>query len=565
LPLRDYQDTCWDRIEAAKARNVRRMLIAMATGTGKGNLFAEQAKRTRPKQRMMMLVHTVDLVEQGAKRIRAWNPGVEVGIEMAERFAGNEQVVVASVQTLGREGSQRLQAFDPETFDWLSIDEAHHGTSESYRRVISHFGLMDDDIPDSNPTFLTGWSATSNRADGTPMGEVFDEIVYQYSIQEAIRDGWLVDIKGIRVKTTVDISKVGTKDGELNEKELEEVVNTPERNKLIADAWIQNCYPRKSVVFCVNIQHARDMALAFQMKGIPAEAVWGDDPLRKNKIEKFENGELQVLINVKVLTEGVDIWSISCVVLAAPSKSQGKVVQEVGRGVRLQDGMWNLVEARANGTLKPTDKQDMLVMDVSDVTGKHSLVTLPSLFGLGTKLDLNGTSVMSAVKALEEAQLAHPNADFSKLDDIKKLKSFVESINLFQVTFCPEVTENSELQWHRLVDQSYRLLLPGKESVAIKGNLLGSYIVSGKVMGERVREKEFENLPAAFAYAESYVFDKNKSLLTLLRRESRWHKDPMTIAQLAQLKKFNVPEIIYNKWNKGDAAKYITKKIGGQR
>lgn len=562
MPLRNFQEECERAILTKRAAGVKRQLISMATGLGKGTQFANLARTLKPGKRMMLLVHTIDLVEQGAERIRQWTPGLKVGIERAKEFAGDEPVVAASVQTLGLQGSTRLDAFNPNEFEWLVVDECHHVTNDSYKRVIDHFLPSHVENP---PCTLVGFTATPNRADNEPLGSVFDEIVYQYSIQDGIKNGWLVDIKGIKVKTTTDISKVGTKDGELKQKELEEAVNTPERNRLIVDAWVDNCYPRKTVVFCVDVQHAKDLARAFQTKGVPAEAVWGTDPDRKSKMEQYESGRIMVMMNVKVLIEGFDLWSISCAVLAAPSKSQGKLVQEVGRTTRLQFGMWNLNEARANGTLKPTDKVDALVMDVSDTAGKHSLATFPSLFGLGPRLDLKGTSVMAAVKAIEAAQLANPNADFSNLEDVTKLKSFIEHINLFTVNFCQEIVEVSELQWHRLTDNRYRLLMPGKEMITISGDLLGEYSVKGTVLGERVEMEHFSSLADAITFAESNITSKNKSMLTLLRRESKWHKEPVSEGQLKLLKQFKVPPTVIAGMSKGDAAKWITTKLGNRK
>jgi hypothetical protein len=207
----------------------------------------------------------------------------------------------------------------------------------------------------------------------------------------------------------------------------------------------------------------------------------------------------------------------------------------------------------------------MLLLDVVDATSKHSLITLPTLFGLGSNLDLNGQSVMAAVKAIEEAQAKYPDLDMSKLGDIRNLKVYTEEASLFRVEFCSEITEASSLQWHRYLDKSYRLLLPGKEQVVIAGNLLGTFTVKGTVVGQRVDGEGFDSLPDALAFAESNLSQHGRSIMTLLRREAGWHKGAVTDGQKKMLKMFKIPDHIVAKLDKGMAAKIITQRLGSRR
>jgi hypothetical protein len=207
----------------------------------------------------------------------------------------------------------------------------------------------------------------------------------------------------------------------------------------------------------------------------------------------------------------------------------------------------------------------MILLDVVDATSKHSLITLPTLFGLGANLDLEGQSVMVAVKAIEEAQAKYPDLDLSKLENLSKLKSYTEEASLFRVEFCSEITEASALQWHRHLDNSYRLLLPGKEQVVIAGNLLGTFTVKGTVVGQRVEGEGFSSLPDALAFAEKNLSQHGKSILTLLKRSASWHSGPVTDGQKKMLKMFKIPPHIVAKMNKGDAAKVITQRLGAKR
>lgn len=534
----------------------------MAGGTGKSLIFGHLPQYAESGKRTLLTVHTKELVNQAAAHLSKWNPGLDVGIEMADQISADEPIVVASIQTIGRSLGNRLSKFNPDDFSWIVVDEAHRSCSDTYIKVFEHFGLYNSTKPSAN---LIGVTATPHRGDGVALGSVYEEIVYSYGIQEAIRDGWLSDVRGIRVRTETDLSHVGSQNGDFKQDELSATVNNPARNKAIVQAWIKEAYPRRTVGFTVTVQHAKDLATEFQKAGVPAEAIWGDDPDRVDKIRRHRSGQLSILLCSQLLVEGYDDPEISCVIMARPTKSSVYFIQGTVRGTRLGPGIENLKQWIADNRLKPDDKRDMLLMDVCDTTSKHSLVTLPTLFGLGTQLDLSGQSVMAAVKAIEEVQAKHPDLDLSNLTDIRNLKSYVEEASLFRVEFCSEITEASQLQWHRYLDNSYRLLLPGKEQVVISGNLLGTFTVKGVVCGQGVNGEGFPNLPDALAFAESRLSMHGRSILTLLKRDAAWHKGPVTDGQKKMLRMFKIPDDIVAKLDKGMAAKIITQRLGVNR
>ena len=165
--------------------------------------------------------------------------------------------------------------------------------------------------------------------------------------------------------------------------------------------------------------------------------------------------------------------------------------QMVGRGTRLQEGTNNLVEAIAAGV--KLEKTECILIDVYDTTSRHSLQTVPSLLGIDSDLDLNGQLAVNSIKALEQAEAANPDIDFSKLDDITKLKAFIENVNLWHERATPKkIATASKLDWHKLTDSSYFLMLKSEEvdhfyrgsnkipiyeqkTVYIKENLLGKF------------------------------------------------------------------------------------------
>ena len=157
-------------------------------------------------------------------------------------------------------------------------------------------------------------------------------------IRQGIETGYLVDLIGIRVGTKTDLDNVHSRAGDFAEDELADAVNNPERNALIVKEWYKHAYGRKTVAFTVDIQHALDLAAAFQAHGVQAQAVWGNDPLRADKLARHRNGGLELLCNCAVLTEGYDDPTIRCILLAKPTKSALLFTQMIGRGTRLDEG-----------------------------------------------------------------------------------------------------------------------------------------------------------------------------------------------------------------------------------
>ena len=219
IQLRDYQQECLDEILAGAARGVKRMLVALPTGTGKTVIFS-QLPRVLPGK-MLVIAHREELLDQAAEKIEWGNPKLTVDIEQANRHASPlAQVVVASIQTLAV-SPNRLDALGPDTFRSVVVDEAHHVVAHSYLRVLASLGLAPDVTgltrgelsrqnvshqvrrlfqdfrPSPDAPLLLGFTATPNRTDGRGLEFVLDEIVYSKTILEMMEAGWLCPIRGV--------------------------------------------------------------------------------------------------------------------------------------------------------------------------------------------------------------------------------------------------------------------------------------------------------------------------------------------------------------------------------
>jgi superfamily II DNA or RNA helicase len=529
VSLRPFQSATLDKIQTLWKKGVNTQLVKWPTGCGKTVLASALPARLNTGKKMLMLVHREELASQSVDKIQKWNPGLRVGLEMGDSFASPyDDVVVAGVATIGRKDSKRLARFNPDEFSTIVTDECQHATSQTYLNVLNYFNVFND------PTkLLVGLTATPNRADGEGLGKVFKEIVYDYSLLQAIKDGWLCDLKGVRIRTDTSLDNVHTKGGDFDQAELGDTVNTPKRNDLVVRSWLEHGKDRQTVWFCVNVQHAKDLADTFKRYGVAAEAIWGDDPDRRAKLKYHREGTLKVITNCQILIEGYDDWRIGCIGLAAPTKSAGRYTQVVGRGTRIPDYLDNLVEARKRGD--KLEKEDCIIIDVVDVASKHNLQALPTLFGLG-KMDMRGKSVLRVMKELDDLKAAKPLVDPTAITDADQIKGYAEQIDLFKVTFPPEIEALSAYQWRRVGEEQYALLLPNKESLHIGCDMLGRWSVLGVLVGYPLKGV-FKSLEEAVKVSDAYIKKLGGSAVeTLVRRVSKWHIAEPTEGQLKYCK-----------------------------
>ena len=331
---RPYQTEAQKRILQRWKKGITRQLISLPTGCGKTIIFGMLAGTL--KERTLVLAHREELLLQARQKIRLVYPDADVGILKAEDHSGlYTNICVASVQTAVR----YTEALKEREFKLLICDEAHHAVSPSYTKIFSSLGFMDED----KKKLLLGVTATAYRGDKVGLGNIFQEIVFERSILAMMKAGYLCDVRGLSIKTEADISNVHTRTGDLAVDELSDVIDTPERNALVADAYLEHGEGRRGVVFGVKVEHALHLAEAFRKRKIPCAAVWGDmpDEERHDVLERYAEGKLRVLTNVGVLTEGWDVPETDIIMMARPTKSRGLYIQCVGRGLRIAPNKQN--------------------------------------------------------------------------------------------------------------------------------------------------------------------------------------------------------------------------------
>lgn len=544
VELRPYQKDAIAAIRAEYGKGITKQLLSMSTGVGKTCIFSslpENLKDILPKQ-MLVLLHREELADQAIDKLHKINPTLRIDKEMGEHKADPDlaDVVVASVQSLGRKNTKRIDKYNWDNFDKFVVDEAHRSISQSYMNVYEAAGLL---IP-ADKRLILGVTATPQRSDNLGLDKLYQKVVYSYGLREAIEQGYLSDVKGIRVRTKTSLDNVRTSAGEYDQEQLADTVNTPERNLLVFNSWLEHGANRITLGFGVNIKHSQDLAEMFKTHGIVAEAVWGADPLRDNKIARYRKGEIQVLFNNQLLTEGFDLDIISCIILAAPTKSGVVFSQRIGRGTRLSDG-----------------KIDCLIIDLVDSSTRHSLVTLPTLLGMSAALDLKGGSLVRAIQLLEEKQELHSHIDFSNLADIESIDSYIEAVDLFNIPILPEVDENSEMLWSHAPDGGYILRLPNKENVKIYQNLLDKWEVKATLRGKKYTG-ERDSLVDIFSAADNLVRNTVPEQVRLVEKGQKWRSKPATLPQLNLLRKlFGKHKPLPKDLDSGMASRIIDREL----
>lgn len=373
VTLRPYQVECLERINRAAARGCRRQLVVAATGLGKTVIFCALARAMGV--RTLILAHRDELIEQAAAKVLEVWPGADVGVVKGDRDEHLAMVVVASVQTLSRPSRMArltrgnlLGPFVP--FGLIVVDEAHHATAASYRSILSAFDAGADDGP-----LLLGVTATPDRGDGKGLDDLFDEVTASYDIRWGIARDYLSDLRGLKVTLSGSLDDVKVRGKDYDAGASGQWLEDSDAPAVIARAWLAHARGRRTLVFTPTVATAKAVAAEMVQRGVRAGSVDGTMPMieRRATLAAYAAGDIDVLANCAVLTEGYDEPRTDCIVLARPTKSRALYAQMVGRGTR-----------------RHPDKGDCLVIDVVGSTDVHDLVTVPSLFGIENPAEAYG-------------------------------------------------------------------------------------------------------------------------------------------------------------------------------
>lgn len=562
MELRPYQIRCLDAMEEAAQRGVTRQLVVSCVGSGKTVLLAKRLERLGfPKTYALM--HRTELLKQMRGKFLEVNPALKIGLDKAESRPSPEadDVILTSVQSVGRIDKKRLELIPKDWPKVVAVDEVHHAPSESFLTVLDHFGLRGEDP--RRDILSIGLTATPERLDELGYDQIFDDVVFRYGLRDGIKEGWLADIRAWRIRTNIDLSGVKSTGSDFSEKSLDCAMNTQEHNKIAAETWAAHCRGRRSLVFCVTKVHAHAVCEEFGKAGAKAAVVVAETPddVRAASIQALKDGSLEALVNVGVMTEGVDIPEVDCIHILRPTKSQGLLTQMTGRGVRKAPG------------------KDY--MELFDYAGhSHDIASIGRVFGLPDSWSLEGQSVLGDVEDLEEAveDLGISMDGLRGMKDLRqKLNSREERVQLIKgslkaadlpsalVWLKPSAKEERYvIAWRnetreevdRMKELKYQLkatqamepknLFGVCERIEVFRNELGKYegVIYRRLGSERkeVRIGSDSSLAKLTGKIEGWIIDKRPHKAGLMKKSAKWAREPASPGQLGVLKRKGIPK-----------------------
>lgn len=306
--LRPYQNECIETVK--NLPDGSRSVVCLATGLGKSLIGAHLPHDGR----VLWLSHRDELVRQPQKYFD--EQGISYGIEKADEFSHGEEVVSASIQTLSK--TSRLHTFQPDAFDLIICDEAHHAAADTYKKVLRYF----------HPRKLIGLTATPRRGDHKGLNDVFDSICFVRDLRWGIENGYLSRIRNLRVSADLDLDKINMYMGDYSQSALGEAIEDSDVDIVVRDAYFTHCYPeqKKTLVFCPTVSSCEKVAetlrnsLPDDEKSTVAVLHSGlSNDERHSILSGYRDGSIRCIVNCMILTEGSDLPDTSAIINARPT------------------------------------------------------------------------------------------------------------------------------------------------------------------------------------------------------------------------------------------------------
>lgn len=346
VTLRDYQAECIEKIWQAWESGIHCPLVELPTGAGKTvifNMIIYQFLQKFPYKRVLVLAHRKELVEQADDKFRRFiGSGYNIGIIAASinRWDFHGQIIFASKDSI--QNHKRIaQMLAYGEFGLVVTDEAHHAVAKTYTTIFNALSAVNPEL------WMLGVSATLERADGLEFGDIFtpcpwneNGLAYSIDLPGLLKGRYLTIPRYLIVKTGVSLKGIKKTAGDYNQNQLSHRFETPEVFAMVVKAHLENAGDRQAVAFTVSVLGAKALAELFNTRGITAASIDGSMAKedRERILASFETGEIRVLCNCAVLTEGYDYAGIEAVHMIRPTENKSLSKQCFGRGLRPRNG-----------------------------------------------------------------------------------------------------------------------------------------------------------------------------------------------------------------------------------
>lgn len=381
-------------LKKSREEGFNKGIVVAATGIGKTYLAAFDSKNFT---KVLFVAHREEIIKQAAKSFKNIRPDDTIGFFYGDYKDTSENLIFATVQTLGKEEYLNEDYFKSDYFDYIVIDEFHHAISCNYQNILNYF----------KPKFLLGLTATPERLDNEDVFSICDyNVVYESRLHTAINKGWLVPFRYYGIyDDSVNYSKIQIKKGKYDEKQLERALMINKRADLILKNYLK--YNSKCALgFCSSKEHAEFMADYFNKNHIKACSVYsgkhGENTFnREEAISELTKGNLQIIFSIDMFNEGIDIPAIDLVMFLRPTESPTVFLQQLGRGLR-----------------RFRDKKYLNVLDFIGNYKKANLIPF-LLSGKNKTYDKNRVSG-TQIKEIDYPEDCFVDFDFRLIDIFKK-------------------------------------------------------------------------------------------------------------------------------------------------
>ncbi len=331
----DVQLKALSSLNKTRESGHKRGLVSLATGLGKTYLSVFDSM-AMSANRILFIVHVDHILKQAQNSFEKLMPSraKEMGFFTGKiKDTNNKNIIFSTIQTINRE--KNLLQFPKDFFDYVIMDESHHSAAPSYKTVMEYF----------NPSFFLGLTATPDRMDEKDILKFYeDNLVFEMSQSDAIKQGYLAKLDYRGFKDNVDYSNIFYNGFQYDVDDLNKTLMIEKRDKAVISKFKELAINKKTLGFCVSIEHADWCANKFREHGIDAISIHSKTGLKDEKskyqsasevLSAFDKGEHQVAFVVDMLNEGIDIPDIECLLMLRPTESNTILTQQIGRGLRI--------------------------------------------------------------------------------------------------------------------------------------------------------------------------------------------------------------------------------------